>query len=561
MIQRHSRELNANSKKFTGCQGGSVTDLVAFILRKTNIKLGNVRGDGGRVVASVRSPDEAKSLTKQSGLKFAGHQLIMTQTNSTDDIPMLSSQATKATRGGASKDGTIDTLKQFLITRFTAESKMLDLSRIADDPTLSNFGIVANTSTSSKLFLALMKLLTDEKMDVISVSLEGNKLRDITGITTLAQSFPKLRNLSLANNDIKRYKDLDAWSNKNKLAELQELILTGNPIREEEVAKNREIDYRSEITKRFPSLKLLDGQAIAQGISFDIGDDSNPAASAGRVQLPAPIVGGFYENETIQATAVNFLGQFFPAYDSDRTRLTPFYADNAIFSMSVNVSAPRKKSGGAFASQAWQNYIHTSRNLTRITALDARVTRTNVGKQQIIQALKHLPVSAHDLTDASLFCVDAWSFPTSEGNVHVQICVHGEFKENAPQTKQLTKRSFDRTFILGPAAEGQGVGGVVIKSDLFVLRPWGGHDAWHPTAEAQQTSSTPNAPPASAANERPPNINDMQFEMLKQLRSQTGLNTYYAGMCLNQMKWDLSAALQVTLDLKSKNGLPPEAYV
>lgn len=490
----------------------------------------------------------------------------MTQIEGSGDISMSALDASRPGSKSAAKDGTIDTLKQFLVTRYAAENKMLDLSRIADDPTLSNFGIVANTTTSSKLFLALMKLLSDEKMDVASINLEGNKLKDVSGITTLAQSFPKLRNLSLANNDLRRYKDLDAWSAKNKLAELSELILVGNPVCDEELAKNREIEYRSEITKRFPSLKLLDGKPIAQGISFDIDDQASKANGADRgVELPAPITGGFYENETIQSAAMTFLGSFFPAYDGDRTSLAPFYADNAIFSMSLNVSAPRKKSGGAFTSQGWQNYIHTSRNLTRITALDARIIRTNVGKDQIIQALKQLPVSTHDTRDANLFCVDAWSFPTSEGHVHIQICVHGEFKEKAPQTKQVTKRSFDRTFILGPAAEGQGVNGVIIKSDLFVLRAWGGHDAWKPTATSQPgtAGSGPavgNGAPAMSAD-RPEGINDQQFEILKQLKAQTGLNSNYANMCLSQMKWDLAAALQITLDLKSKNGLPAEAFV
>lgn len=536
---------------------------MAFILRKTHVKLGNIRGGGETIVASVYSPDDAKTIIKSSGMKFAGHILNMHQSSSSSsssgDVPMSALDSTRSSSKGPSKDGTIDTLKQFLVTRYSPENRMLDLSRIADDPTLSNFGIVANTSTSSKLFMALMKLLSDEKMDVVSITLEGNKLKDIVGITTLAQSFPKLRNLSLANNDIRRYKDMDAWASKHKLAELQELILTGNPVREDEIAKNREIEYRSEITKRFPSLKLLDGQPIAQGISFDIGDDSTKPGSSGRIELPAPIVGGFTENETVQATAMDFLGRFFPAYDGDRSVLAPFYADNAIFSMSLNVAAPRKKSGGAFTSQAWQNYVHTSRNLTRITALDARITRTNVGKEQIIQALKHLPASTHDLSDANLFCVDAWAFPTSEGNVHVQICVHGEFKEKAPQTKQVTKRSFDRTFTLGPASEGQGINGVIIKSDLLVLRAWGGHDAWKPTGPTP--SSAEPAVNGAVLGGRPDGINDQQFEMLNQLKSQTGLNTHYANMCLSQMKWDLNAAVQITIDLKSKNGLPAEAFV
>ncbi|CCG82111.1 mRNA export factor mex67 [Taphrina deformans PYCC 5710] len=546
---------------FTGCKGASVSDLVAFILRKTHVKLGNARGNGDVVTASVYSPDDAKTVVKSSGLKFAGNILSIRQQEGSGDVPMNSLRPSHSAT--SSKDGTIDTLKQFLVTRYAAENKMLDLSRIAEDPTLSNFGIVANTTTSSKLFLALMKLLSDEKMDVVSITLEGNKLKDVSGITSLAQSFPKLRNLSLANNDISRYKDLDAWAAKSKLSELQELILTGNPVREDEMAKNREIEYRSEITKRFPSLKLLDNQPLAQGITFDIGDDPKTSENAGRVELPAAIVGGFYENETIQATAMEFLGRYFPAYDGDRSQLGPYYAENAIFSMSINVAAPRKKSGGAFTSNSWQNYIHSSRNLTRITALDARISRSNVGPPQILQALKAYPASKHDLSDANLFCVDAWSFPTSEGHVHVQICVHGEFQEKTPQTKQVTKRSFDRTFILGPAPEGQGVNGVIIKSDLFVIRAWGGHNAWRPTAQQSTTndSTRPAQPNGAAGAARPDGISDQQYGMINQLKTATGLNTNYANMCLSQLQWDYQAALKVTQDLKSKNGLPAEAFV
>lgn len=536
-----------------------MNDLVAFILRKTHVKLGNPRGNGDMVTACVYSPDDARTVVKSSGMKFAGNILSIRQQEGSGDVPMNSLRPSHSA-GSASKDGTIDTLKQFLVTRYAAENKMLDLSRIAEDPTLSNFGIVANTTTSSKLFLALMKLLSDEKMDVVSITLEGNKLKDVSGITSLAQSFPKLRNLSLANNDISRYKDLDAWAAKSKLSELQELILTGNPVREDEMAKNREIEYRSEITKRFPSLKLLDNQPLAQGITFDIGDDPKANGSAGRTELPAPIVGGFYENETIQATAMEFLGRYFPAYDGDRSQLGSFYADNAIFSMSINVAAPRKKSGGAFTSNSWQNYIHSSRNLTRITALDARISRSNVGPSQIMQALKAYPASKHDLSDANLFCVDAWSFPTSEGHVHVQVCVHGEFQEKTPQTKQLTKRSFDRTFILGPAPEGQGINGVIIKSDLFVIRAWGGHNAWRPTAQQADPKSAAPAQ-TEGASARPEGINDQQFEMINQLKAATGLNTNYANMCLSQLQWDYQAALKVTQDLKSKNGLPAEAFV
>ncbi len=269
------------------------------------------------------------------------------------------------------KDGTIDTLKQFLLVRYSAENKMLDLSNMNGDAILSQLGIFAQASTSSKLFPALMKLAGDEGLDVVSVNLESNKLKDVNGVTLLAQTFPKLKNLSLANNDIKRYRDLEAWAAKGKLANLHELIMAGNPLRELEVQKGKEVEYRSEMTRMFPHLKLLDGQPVAQGISFDVGAEDDPSLGKNgkKLALPEKIKGAFFENEAVQATASAFLAKFFPLYDSNRDELSSLYADSAIFSMSLNINAPRTRTSGAFASASWNDYIHSSRNLVRITAL------------------------------------------------------------------------------------------------------------------------------------------------------------------------------------------------
>lgn len=73
-------------------------------------------------------------------------------------------------------------------------------------------------------------------------------------------------------------------------------------------------------------------------------------------------------------------------------------------------------------------------------------------------------------------------------------------------TKSDTKRSFDRTFVIGLAA-----GGVVIRSDLLTLRAWGGSDAWKP--EVDELSPV----------DRPTGLSDAQYDALRLLMSKTGI--------------------------------------
>ena len=99
------------------------------------------------------------------------------------------------------------------------------------------------------------------------------------------------------------WKDLDYISGrKGKLEHLRELILAGNPIRELEYQNNRIDQYKrydlcvthrcsqystrdSEITRRFPTLEILDQEPVAK-ISFDAPPTSH-ASTTGFVQHPS----------------------------------------------------------------------------------------------------------------------------------------------------------------------------------------------------------------------------------------------------------------------------------
>ena len=102
-------------------------------------------------------------------------------------------------------------------------------------------------------------------------------------------------NLSLEDNNLKMFKDLDYISGrKGKLEHLRELILTGNPIRDIEYKNNRADNFKryelcvirqcspysitdSEVARRFPSLEMLDQEAIVK-IAFDVPHASTSGA-------------------------------------------------------------------------------------------------------------------------------------------------------------------------------------------------------------------------------------------------------------------------------------------
>ena len=126
-----------------------------------------------------------------------------------------------------------------------------------------------------------------------------NGIASGTLLSTLGHYLPRLANLSLEGNALKVWRDLDSISGKRgKLEHLRELILKGNPVREMEYQNNRIEKYRrcarllstlglcstdtSEIARRFPSLEMLDQEAIVK-IAFDVPQSS----TAAHVKRPA----------------------------------------------------------------------------------------------------------------------------------------------------------------------------------------------------------------------------------------------------------------------------------
>ena len=101
--------------------------------------------------------------------------------------------------GGSKTEETRDLLKGVLERRYNIENKFLDLSTLRQDEKLKEQSIFNVKSTAGKFFPAMMKVLEgafettkDKDEAVLSVSLADNELTDLTAMSSLSATLPKL---------------------------------------------------------------------------------------------------------------------------------------------------------------------------------------------------------------------------------------------------------------------------------------------------------------------------------------------------------------------------------
>ena len=335
--------------------------------------------------------------------------------------------------------------------------------------------------------------------------------------------------MSLQQNSISRWNDLEPWYHASKFPQLQELLLLDNPIQRN--ARDAD-EYQREIVKRFPSLKVLDGNtlgALVKGIRFDV--DTNKSLPV-KVDLPGKIRQGAW-GEGSRDVGVGFLGIFFQLYDSDRQNLIQqYYTPTTLFSLSVDTITPHQPTHhrrGAFSgsnqppsSSNLGGYIPQSRNLARTTNLMQRTARLHNGRDQILQAFLNLPRTRHPIDDPAAFVADGFQVQIGTAG-GIMVAVHGEFYEITDRGE--LRRSFDRTFLLGPPSQTNPGSQCVVVSDLLVLRPWSGRDAWVPEGNESTTTVDPQG-------------------LLQEVRRRTGMNEQYAGLLLQECNGDIEAGVR-----------------
>ncbi|KAI9770279.1 MAG: nuclear mRNA export, poly(A)+RNA binding protein [Geoglossum simile] len=549
------RVWGLRESKAASNRDGGVSDLLAFLERKANgpdtkpgdaVRIRKSRPDGDSMIIYVR-PEDTPKILRLDTFQFAQSKLTIEKCHGQP----TKNEATKAF--GSTNAGSSLELKQvfanLLNRRYGMEQKFLDLSSLRTDETLTGRQFFGTGSRGSNLFPALMstagRLFTSSKEKreaVVSVSLSGNGLNNVSMVSSLAQTFPDIKNLDLSNNDFADMRSLDAW--RWKFRNLDHLILTGNPI------ENLMPTYSTEILQWYPTLRMLNGVQVRS-------DQELAALTAGR-RLPIPILSPNFQDES--QIGENFVKYFFPAYDVDRTNLaSSFYDALSTFSFSVNTSAPRATTSEPQKSISWDAYIRGSRNLTKINYPGGRMSRFHTGTEAIRNCWSTLPVTHHPdfLTMGHKWLIECHGLPgqpdmtgqSPTGVGGLIVIVHGEFDEIDISTGNISvKRSFDRTFVLGPGA---GVGGIRVVCDQLTLRAYGGYDAFEPEyVDAPVSPITMGTPPSEPYTPEGLGVpvegkSDEQLRkelMVIEMSKRTGMTLEFSHICLEEKAWDFDSA-------------------
>lgn len=500
----------------------------------------------------VKTQKDADDLVNWSGVKFAGQLLRISKDFS-----------------GQTTNTAIDAITQFLQSRYNPAARMLSLAQVSLDPGLVSKGFFGSANTGSKFFPALMKVALDLKLEVDTIDLSGNQLSDLGAISALAPTFPRLKNLSLQNNNFKSLKVFEPW--RHKLSFLREIILAQNPMIDLHTNPADRAAVSAELMRLFPRLIVLNGevirneQALVANLTFPF-------------DAPQPM---FFLDDDVRNTATGFVTNFYNLWDGNRHDLVVLYQNESQFSMLVDLAHPHVADSGVGTDFGY--YLPNSRNLARVSSAKVRLARVATGPSAIAAAFSQLPRLRHELiAKPHLYSMESFRFPQLNGII---MTLHGTFDETAaPENPEngnaaaqknrfhyqknkkvaLGSKSFDRTFVVIPGANGS----MIVASDMLVIRAPSGSEAWHstpantPSATPTPTPSHTPAPSGPTAADLPPdikaNLSPPQQELLVKVLLETKLNLQYGVMLCEQSSWDYQ---QCTVNFKNSVGLlPREAY-
>ncbi|KAI8878239.1 hypothetical protein K501DRAFT_326125, partial [Backusella circina FSU 941] len=399
--------------KVTGFPKGAEDKVLGFLKRKSKSHWEALSIDYGPNFMDIKVADEsaADALCRMNNFNFGNATLQLARAG--EGQP----QTNRPTHRSRSSEVLIEFVKE----RWSPQLGMFDMEGLPD--TSHHLSTVI-----SRLLEAAYEQFGDA---VITISLARNKLRNVTPIQGLIEYFPNLLNLSLQDNLIEDSRQLDKLA--NKLPNLKEIILSGNPIE----TKYDRTTLVNEVLQRFPSLQFIDNQPVGGG--------SN--------DLPAPVLGNSFDNESSAMACQDLLSKFFPLFDTNRSALLALYDAQSVFSCVFS------NSGNFQQQNIWGSpQVPPSQRLV-------------IGNENIIKRLVGLPPSQHDISNANNFMTDAWQTPGNQAySAFLYLVVHGEFIDMSTGTPL----SFDRTFIVAPAVPGSSAHSAgwvyVILSDSLIVR-------------------------------------------------------------------------------------------
>ncbi|KAF9448656.1 NTF2-like protein [Macrolepiota fuliginosa MF-IS2] len=464
------------------------------------------------------------------------------------------------------KQSTVDAWRKLVNKRYDPNTRFLNLESVIDDEIVKKHSLTPpGYGGDSRTAAVIFKLAGQLKPEVQTLSLANNNLSGMH-LIYLDRYLPKLRNLSLQGNALKTWRDLDpVGARRDKMKHLRELVLVGTPLRDMEYKNGRGDRYRGEIARRFLALEVLDSEAITQiGFTNDSGPGPTPV-------VPKPSATTFpFEMGPSFITGVDgvlvssFLFRFFQLFDTQRGGLLDVYDPQANFSYCCNTNIPARARienlHNTLPNQRkllWDLWLNNSgggsRNLNRPqVSVDKMVEVLHTGPAKIVTAQTALPETKHDVQGAMhKFVVDAFPVPHGQGNA-LLLTLHGEFME----VRSQGLRSFDRSFILLPAAEGSRAKlagwDVVILSDQLTIRGYSNSNAWKAgplLVQAEDKSKSAQKSVEFSVSSLPliqqqalNTLPEAQKNLALQICAQTRLNVNYAVECLNGNAWDLERA-------------------
>ncbi|EEB13089.1 Nuclear RNA export factor, putative [Pediculus humanus corporis] len=433
-------------------------------------------------------------------------------------------------------------IKAVMSKRYVAETKALDLTKFANDPSFADGTFCP--LTRPPIMRAVWQIISEYTSDIVAINLSSNKL--VTFDDSLSIEIKKLKNLRIVYLEDNKIKNISAF-NCFKESEVTELELRKNPLKS--FFKDN-THYVSEIRKKFPKLTKLDGMELPPVISFDV-------AAELITQLPTPQA-AFICNPDGRGIVKAFLSQYFAIYDSDnRLDLAQAYHDTSAFSL-CSFYPPNQKSNIVRLNR----YTADNRNLFRVTDYPRRKERLQLGKRNIVEYLSKLPKSQHDL---SSFAVDLSLFTP----LLINLFVSGVFREPSPSTsvKSWPVRHFSRAFLIVPVGQGF----CIINDTLFITNATEDQVRCSFIEESQNTSVLQSPPQNRQIDQAVANLtsavgsvelNDtVRLQMVETLATKTGMNVAWSKKCLDETNWDFDRAIWTFTQLQSKGSIPPEAFV
>ncbi|KAI1188094.1 hypothetical protein F5B17DRAFT_397230 [Nemania serpens] len=518
-------------------QGGGLRELLSFLERKAqaigqlprNIKIrkSSMKGDFVYITASK---EDAQEILKVNNFSFAGATLHITE--APEGIPGRDSTPLSSTALELKEQ-----LRGVLSSRYDVNAKLLNLSTLGEDPCLNQMGFFSGESTPEKMFRALMavcdglfKTAQAKRDAVTSISLAGNNINDVLQIMSLSDTFPDIVNLDLSRNQFKDLKALQKW--RHRLRSLQTLLLNDNPI---EVA---DPNYKAEMVTWFPKLLNLSNIQVRT---------PEQVAAAEAASRPTPIPQSGPDFRDIGGVGEGFITEFLSLYDTDRHNLAAkYYDEQSTFSIAVNALSPHAPD---VPVPTWGAYIKFSRNHTKINHPPSRQQRLFTGTQQIQALWRQLPQTQHPnlTTQLDKYLVDCHPIhgladPTGQNMLGVDgmiMTVHGEFEDQESGTTKTARRSFSRTFILGPGAPGKNP--IRVVSDMLSV------------------SAFRNLPTSILATQTATVDDQRKEQMLLELCRQTNMTPEYSRFCLDGANWNYDQAMLSFHEKKAQ--LPPDAFV